>query len=324
MTLSSICDLERPALDVAREEFRHEVCAGMRRPPRSIPCKYLYDARGSELFERICTCPEYYPTRTEFRILAERGHAIAALAGEGCVLVELGSGSSRKTRRILDRLTSPAAYVPVDISPAALTGATRALRRRYHALPVLPVCADYTHIAWHLPDLATAAARRLFFFPGSTIGNFEPEDAVRFLRHLRLKGAPGDGLVIGVDLVKDSERLEAAYNDRSGVTAAFNLNLLVRSNRELATDFAIDQFTHEAVFNAAASRIEMRLRTGMAQDIHLDGERFALAAGEAISTEYWYKYDLAGFAALAGDAGFTPAATWTDPEQLFSVHYLVA
>jgi dimethylhistidine N-methyltransferase len=320
------CDLELAPPARLREEFRQQLRDGLRRGAgeKFIPCKYLYDTDGSRLFEQICAQPEYYPTRTESWILERHAADIAAIAGEGCALVELGSGSSRKTRLVLDRLVSPAAYVPVDISAAALALATRAIRRRYPALPVLPVCADYTHVGWHLPELATAAVHRLFFFPGSTVGNFEPEDAMRFLRHLRHKGTPGDGLLVGVDLVKAAERLVAAYNDAAGVTAAFNLNLLERANRELNANFDPTQFVHEAVFDTATSRIEMRLVSRRTQDVHIAGEPFAFAAGEVITTEYSYKYELRDFRRLAREAGFTPSAVWTDPERLFSVHYLTA
>lgn len=317
-------DCEELERDSALDEFRRDLRDGLRRTPRAIPSKYFYDARGSELFERICTCPEYYLTRSETAILETHALEIAALAGIGCTLVELGSGSSRKTRLVLDRLRRPAAYVPVDISSAALASAVHPLRSRYQALPILPVHADYTHVNWRLPERAVAAARRLFFFPGSTLGNFHPDDAERFLRHLRHKGSPGDGLLVGVDLVKDPAIITLAYNDRAGVTAEFNRNVLRRANRQLGTDFGVDTFAHEARFDPMAACIEMRLISRVVQNVRLDDTTFPFETGDAIITEYSYKYSLDGFTALAGRAGFTSCAVWTDPEGLFSVHFLIA
>jgi dimethylhistidine N-methyltransferase len=302
------------------ENFRDAVLAGLGRARKAIACKFFYDERGSALFDAICELPEYYPTRTEIAILEENAGEIAAQMGRHCRLVEFGSGSSRKVRILLEALDAPAAYVPVDISREHLRQAAALLADDFPNVPVIAVCADYTR-PFALPKLPRPEAKRVGFFPGSTIGNFAPEAAVAFLANCaQILGAGGE-MLIGVDLKKDVEILEAAYNDRAGVTSAFNLNVLERINRELDGDIDLDRFEHVAFYNAAEGRIEIYVKSLAAQHAHIAGERFDFARGELIHTEYSYKYTIPEFRALAARAGFRPLDTWTDPAELFSVHY---
>jgi len=303
--------------------FRRDVLEGLRRSPRSIPSKYLYDERGSQLFERICELEEYYPTRTELAITRKHLTEIADCLGPRCLLVEYGSGSSLKTRILLDRLEDPAGYVPIDISREHLMRSAAELDAAYPGLEVLPVCADYTG-DYELPRPRRRPHHVVVYFPGSTIGNFTPPAARDFLAHVGEVGGPGGGLLIGVDLVKDRETLERAYDDADGVTAAFNRNLLVRANRELGADFDPDGFAHVAVWNEKLGRIEMHLESRCDQEVQVGGERLHFRAGERIHTENSYKYGVEQFAALAGSAGLDAVAVWTDPEHLFSLQYLEA
>jgi dimethylhistidine N-methyltransferase len=303
------------------ESFRDAVFAGLGRQPKTLPCKFFYDERGSALFEEICRLPEYYLTRTEIAILEEYAGAIAARLGPYARLIELGSGASVKVRILLQALAEPAAYVPVDISREHLREAARGLAADFPGLPIIAVCADYTR-PFPMPPLPGPAGKRVGFFPGSTIGNFEPEAVVRFLSHCGELLGPGGEMLIGVDLKKDQAILNAAYNDRAGVNAAFNLNLLARINRELAGDLAIGRFAHVAFYNAAEGRMELYLESRAAQSATIAGRRFDFAEGERIHTENSYKYAVAEFRALAARAGFTAVHTWTDSDQLFSVHYL--
>jgi dimethylhistidine N-methyltransferase len=302
--------------------FQADVRHGLHRPRKELPCKYFYDARGSELFDAICELDEYYLTRTELDVTARHAGEMAAHLGRDCLLVEYGSGSGVKTRLLLDRLESPAAYVPVDISGEHLALSAAALVERYPHLEVRPVCADFTR-PFALPVPKRPAARAAVYFPGSTIGNFSPPAAVRLLRGIAELVGPGGGLLIGVDRKKDVGVLEAAYNDARGVTAAFNRNLLVRINRELGADFAVERFLHRAVYNARRGRIEMHLVSDRPQAVHLAGETFRFAAGEGIRTECSYKYGPGEFEALAARAGFRARAAWTDEAGLFGVHYLI-
>jgi dimethylhistidine N-methyltransferase len=302
------------------ESFRDAVLCGLGRPRKSIPCKFFYDTRGSWLFEEICRLPEYYPTRTEITILGENSDDIAAQMGPHCRLIEFGSGASQKVRILLDTLDRPAAYVPVDISREHLREAANSLAEDFPSVPVVAVCADYTR-PFALPLLPGARGKRVGFFPGSTIGNFEPDAAVAFLANYASVLGSGGEMLIGVDLKKDPEILEAAYNDRAGVTAAFNLNLLERINRELDGDIDIDRFEHIAFYNEAVGRVEIYIRSQADQQAQIAGSRFRFAAGELIHTEYSYKYSVSEFRSLAADAGFRPVDTWTDPAELFSVHY---
>ncbi|MBV8186382.1 MAG: L-histidine N(alpha)-methyltransferase [Alphaproteobacteria bacterium] len=304
-----------------RAEFQSSVLAGLSRMPRAIPAKFLYDAAGSALFDAICELPEYYLTRTEIGILRQCAGGIAALAGPGCALVEFGSGSSVKSRLLIEALQELVAYVPIDISRHHLDETAQRLRRDYPGLRVEPVCADYM-VLKALPAGLPLASRRLGFFPGSTIGNLEPDEATAFLRRVRgLLGREG-ALVLGTDLKKDPRRLHDAYNDASGVTAAFTLNLLSRMNRELGADFDLAAFEHEAFYNAAESRIEIYFKSLKRQTVHVAGRKFSFSAGERVHTEYSYKYDDASMAALAGSGGFEIVRTWTDPARQFAVSFL--
>jgi dimethylhistidine N-methyltransferase len=302
--------------------FRDEVWAGLAAPQKTLPCKYFYDARGSALFEAICELPEYYPTRTELGIMERHAPAMANRLGARCLLVEYGSGSSRKTRLLLDQLRDPAGYVPIDISPSALAASAATLRAAYPGLEVLPVCADYT-APLDLPAPRRAPTRSGVYFPGSTIGNFTPPQAQRFLGQMARVAGPGGVLLVGVDLAKDRATLERAYDDAAGVTAAFNENLLVRINRELFADFDLDRFTHRARWDRALGRVEMHLVARAAHAVHVAGRAFSFRAGETIHTENSYKYELPAFAALAASAGLAVTDVWTDPARAFSVQCLV-
>ena len=319
-------DAARPRRDLepdATARFRNDVVAGLSGPRKTLPCKYLYDERGSALFERICDLDEYYPTRTELGILETHVGEMAERLGPRCLLVEYGSGSSRKTRLLLDRLHQPAAYVPIDISREALAASARSLASAYPQLEVLPVCADYTE-PLELPRPRRPALRRGVFFPGSTIGNFTPPEAQRFLGRMARVAGPGGCILLGVDLRKERAVLEAAYDDAQGVTAAFNKNLLVRINRELGADFDVARFRHLARWDAAAGRIEMHLVSEIEQSVRLADCRIRFAAGETIHTENSYKYELGHFAALAAQVGLAVRRVWTDAGALFSVQYLTA
>ncbi len=303
------------------ESFLEEALEGLRRPPRSIPCKYLYDARGSALFERICELDEYYLTRTELSILRTRVTEITALLGERCLLVEYGSGSSLKTRVLLDHLEQPAGYVPIDISRDHLEQSAHALTQRYPGLEVLPVCADYM-AEYAIPSCSGPVGKRVVYFPGSTIGNFLPDEAQVFLKRVSTVCGTGGGLLIGIDLHKDADTLEAAYDDAEGVSAAFALNLLERMNCELGADFRLDAFDYDATYDESRRRIEMALVSRESQTVRLGGVEIALAEGERIRTEYSHKFTLEDFAALASAAGLEVERVWTDPAELFSVQYL--
>lgn len=302
-------------------DFLEEVVEGLSERPRSIPSKFLYDERGAALFERICELPEYYPTRTELALVREHGPEMADLLGRRCLLVEYGTGEGLKTRLLLEQLEKPVAYVPVDIARAQLLETVAELSEEFPDLRVLPVCADYTR-PFPLPDAERSTRRNVVYFPGSTIGNFDPPFAERFLRHIAEVCRPRGALLIGVDLQKDRWTLEAAYNDEAGATAAFNKNLLRRANRELGADFDLDRFEHWAFYDEKAGRIEMHLVSDVEQTIHLDGRTIELQEGESIRTEYSYKYTIDGFADLAGRAGLEVERVWTDPDELFSVQYL--
>ncbi len=301
--------------------FLDDVAAGLARSQKAIPAKYFYDRRGCELFEAICRLPEYYPTRTEIGLMRSRIGEIAQCLGRRCAVIEYGSGSGRKTRILLEAL-DPVAYVPVDIAREQLEQSAGAIARAFPRLTVAAVCADYSR-PLALPRVdGIGARRRVIYFPGSTIGNFTPSGAAVFLRGARELAGTGGGMLIGVDLRKDPARLNAAYNDARGVTAEFNLNLLARINRELGADFELSAFRHHAFYNVRLGRVEMHLVSLRKQRVTIRSRVFRLRAGETIHTENSYKYSVAGFQALARRAGFKPAACWTDPEQLFAIHYL--
>lgn len=300
------------------ESFADSLFAGLGKAPKEIACKYFYDQEGSQLFERICTLPEYYQTRTETLLLANHAGEIAQLMGEDIEIVEFGAGASQKVRILLDT-GHVRAYSPLDISGDYLREVVINLAADYPALTLRPLIGDFTR-PLEIPVL-TGPSRRAGFFPGSTIGNFRPDAAMCLLR--RMRGMlEGGGLLIGVDLVKDPARLHAAYNDRAGVTALFNKNLLTRANRELGADFDLDAFAHYAPYSPAAHRIEMYLVSLRRQSVSLMGQRFDFAAGEAIHTEDSHKYTIESFREMAARAGFRPRAVWTDPERLFSLHWL--
>ena len=298
-----------------------DVVDGLSQHPKRLPPKYFYDVAGSELFEQITLLPEYYPTRTELGILRERGSAIAAFVPNGAALVEFGAGATTKVRLLLNECAF-AAYVPVDISGDFLKAQADALRRDFPRLAVLPVTADFT-APFALPE-TIAGKPKVGFFPGSTIGNFEPHEACAFLRTARDILGQNAGMIVGVDLEKDDRVLYEAYNDKAGVTARFNLNLLNRINRELGGNFDASAFTHRAIYNRERHRIEMHLISRKAQTVRVLGRSFSFRAGETIHTENSYKYSLERFAALARGSGWTPRACWTDSADMFSVHALVA
>lgn len=299
-----------------------EVLRGLSATPKSIPAKFFYDAHGAQLFEQICELPEYYPTRTELAIMRDHAKEMAAAIGANVVLLEFGSGSGRKTRILLEAL-APAAYVPIDISREQLIESANAIAREFPLIEVDAICADYSDFA--LPPLDVLdSLRRIVYFPGSTIGNFTPAEAQAFLTQtMGLVGA-GGGLLLGVDLKKSVSVLNAAYNDSQGITAAFNLNLLTRMNRELGADFDPAAFEHWAFYDEQRGRIEMHLRAREAQNVELAGRRFDIAEGETIHTENSCKYHIDEFAALASSAGWRAIQVWTDPAQMFSVHYFRA
>lgn len=300
-------------------EFAHDFLEGLCRTPKRVPCKYFYDAAGARLFERICTLPEYYQTRTELRILKAHAREIAALMGDHATLVEFGAGSPCKARILLSALDRPHAYVPVDICPPLES--VLHLAQDFDGLSVCPLLADFT-LPLALPFAHGEALRCASFFPGSTIGNFTRSEALSFLCSVRTL-LRGGGLLVGVDMVKDPAILHAAYNDASGVTAMFNRNILVRANRELGANFDPSLFDHYAPYNVAARRIEMYLVSRTRQQVHLAGREFLFAEGEALHTENSHKYTPAAFRELVEEAGFSVRAVWTDADNLFGVHWLV-
>lgn len=303
------------------DSFHDEVISGLRRADKSLPCKFFYDERGSQLFDQICDLPEYYPTRTEMAIMRSHVDEMTARLGPGCRLVEYGSGSSLKTHILLDHAPNLACYMPVDISREHLLKSAARLTACYPRLEVLPVCADYTQ-DFSLPHGSHAVQSSTVYFPGSTIGNFDPPHAAAFLRGIASLCGTGGGLLIGVDLKKSPQWLEPAYNDRQGVTAAFNLNLLTRINRELGGNFRLDRWEHHAFYNTFQGRIEMHLVSLENQQVRIGGESICFDEDETIHTECSYKYGLDEFAHLAATAGWTVEQVWTDPQRLFSVQYL--
>lgn len=307
-------------------ELLVDALAGLAAAPRRLPSKYFYDARGSRLFERICEQPEYYPTRVELGIMRTHVADIAAALGPDVRVVEYGSGSGLKTRLLLQHLESPVAYVPVEISRSALSRSVATLGREFPAVEMLPVCADFTQPI-KLPRAARAPRQTVVYFPGSTLGNFDPAGALRLLRQMHGEAGQGGGILpggvlIGVDLVKDTAAVEAAYNDAAGVTAEFTLNLLTRLNRELGADFDLGGFRHRARWHPLAGRIETYIVSGREQDVHIGRCTFHFTAGEAMLVEYSCKYTLDGFARLAARAGLRVDRVWTDPHRQFSVQWL--
>ena len=312
-----------PVVDLQsdNEDFFRAVSIGLLRPEKTLPCKFLYDEEGSRLFNQICELDEYYPTRTETSILRKNIREITRAIGLGCRLVEFGSGTSAKTRLLLEHFDKPASYIPIDISSAQLFDSCQKLAEDFPALEILPISADYTG-SFQLPYQDIYAQKTVAFFPGSTIGNFEPSEALWFLRRVASLCGQNGGLLVGVDLKKDRHILETAYNDCKGVTASFNLNLLLRANRELGTDFDLSSFRHQAIYDEALGRIEMRLISLQPQIVRLGNREFFFGEDEYITTEYSYKYSLVEFRELAQRAGFEVLNTWMDGNNLFSVQYL--
>jgi dimethylhistidine N-methyltransferase len=302
-------------------EFRADVVAGLKSRPKTLPCKYLYDDRGSRLFDQICELPEYYLTRTEVGILRRHAGDMAAELGDECLLIEYGSGSSVKTPLLLERLRRPAGYVPVDISHKHLFASAAMISRRFANLEVLPTWADFTN-GFAVPPTHRVPRRRVVFFPGSTIGNLDAKQAVELMQGVARRCGPRGGFLVGVDLWKSPEILGPAYDDAAGVTKAFNKNLLVRTNRELGTDFDTDQFDHLAHVNDRDQRVEIFLVSKRKQTVQIAGRSIQFTPGEMICTEHSNKYTLKGFRELARAAGLEVKRVWLDDRGLFSVQYL--
>jgi dimethylhistidine N-methyltransferase len=304
------------------EDFQAAVLEGLSQSPKTLPCKFFYDVRGSHLFDRICELPEYYPTRTEIGILETIDKELASRMGGPCQMIELGSGASVKVRKLLEAHPGIVGYAAVEISKDHLLNASKAVAHDFPRLEVSAVCADYTR-PFRIPEVTRyPEAKKVGFFPGSTIGNFPPKDAKKFLNGIAHLLGEGNELIIGVDLKKNEATLNAAYNDAEGVTAAFNLNLLTRINRELDADIDLPSFRHHAFYNREKGCIEMHLQSLRGQEVTISGRQFAFAEGETIHTESSFKYSIEEFQALAEASGFECLDVWTDPEPLFSVHYL--
>ncbi len=298
--------------------FCSDLIHGLQQPQKRIPCKYFYDERGCELFEEICELDEYYLTRTELSIMRRAAGEMASHVGSHCVLIELGSGAGMKTRILLDHLDRPAAYVPVDIAHDHLQESQQSLSDRYDALKFVPVCADFTG-DFVLPEVVGQARRKVVYFPGSTIGNFEPPEAAKLLTRIASLCERGGGLLIGMDLQKDAQIIEAAYDDAKGITAEFNLNLLRRANREAGGNFELNQFRHVACYDQSIGRIEMYLESLIDQEVAVANRTFSFAQGERILTEYSHKYVIGEFAELAAECGFELIWTWTDDQEYFGI-----
>ncbi|WP_421718306.1 L-histidine N(alpha)-methyltransferase [Algiphilus sp.] len=302
----------------AVEDFAGDALAGLSAQPKTLPSKYLYDTRGSELFEAICEQPEYYPTRTELSILQDEAASMAEAVGPRALVVEYGSGSGIKTQRLLDALPDPVAYVPIEISHSALNASVAELATQFPEIEMLPLCADFLQPV-RLPASERPAERVLIFFPGSTLGNFDTDAAVRLLTTMRTEMGDNGAALIGIDLKKDPAMIEAAYNDAAGVTADFTLNLLDRMNRELDADFDRERFTHRARYNAIAGRIETHIVSDCAQTVRVAGRPIAFTEGEGILVEYSCKYSQSDFAAMAHRAGLVVTRSWTDADRRFAL-----
>ncbi len=304
------------------ETFLQDVFQGLGKRQKELNCKYFYDEAGSKLFDQICELEEYYLTRTERKIILDNADQMADQIGSGVMLVEFGSGSSLKTRILLDALVDPVAYVPLDISEDHLIKTADKLQANYPDLEVLPLIADFTK-SFELPDAKREPSHAAVFFPGSTIGNFLPQAAVSMMKTIANILGPQGGLLIGIDLHKDSKILEAAYNDCQGITDQFNLNVLHRINDELEADFDVEHFSHQAVYNVEQGRVEIYIVSERDQVVTVFDRRFEFSAGERILTEYSHKYTIDGFVELASQAGFSLHKHWTDERELFAVLHLV-
>lgn len=322
--MATAADMETRRVGIVRNtDFGRAMLRGLSQSPRSVPPKFFYDSKGSALFDLICVQPEYYPTRTEIRILRENAGQIIRVMGSHANILEFGAGSLTKIQILLDAFspeTAPDRFIPIDISTEHLHVSANKLRSMYPWLEVWPIDADYMSDQGLLERLP-ASGRNVGFFPGSTIGNLSPEEAVAFLRRAR-RMLMGGGLLIGVDLIKSDGTLNAAYNDVQGVTAAFNKNLLERANTELNADFDLSSFEHRAFYNGKLERVEMHLVSSCAQTVQVAGYRFRFERGESIHTENSHKFTVAGFRRVAVAAGFVPGPVWTDARGLFSIHWL--
>lgn len=298
-----------------------EILNGLQKPRKELPCKFFYDEIGSRLFEQISKLEEYYPTRTEVAIMQDNMSGIVSCFRDGSLLIEFGSGSSQKTRMLLNHLANLSAYIPIDISRDFLLHSASVISSNYPELQVLPVCADYQQ-HFELPVPQKLVSQKVVYFPGSTIGNFHYKEALEFLKNIAEICGSGGGLLIGVDLKKDPGILHRAYNDKKGITANFNLNVLRHINREYDADFDLEQFRHIALYNEEASRVEMHLESLSQQKVQINGNEVYLKSGERIWTESCYKYSLEEFSLLAGEVGFTVSQIWTDERQMFSVQFL--
>jgi len=312
-----------PAIDTAAADFKREVLEGLSQSPKRIPSKLFYDERGSRLFEAITRLEEYYPTRTEISILREHLPEMAALIGPNALVIEFGTGAGVKTQMLLGALDAPRAYIPIDIAREQLDHASRELAKEFPSLDIHPLWTDYTD-SLTLPAVRDGAGQHVIFFPGSTIGNFEPSEAITFLRNAASLAAPRGSLLIGFDRVKDSRVLEAAYNDKLGITAQFNLHLIERIAEEFGAPISTEDFDHFAFFNSEESRIEMHLVSRVEQALTLDGEEIHLDAGEHIITEYSHKYSSPAFQELLGSSGYVVKQRWTDSKGYFEVCYSIA
>ena len=301
------------------ENLLEEILEGLNKPQKELPSKLFYDKKGSALFDEICDLEEYYLTRTETSIMTENIEDICSVLGKDCLLIELGSGSSKKIRLLLSGLQNPAGYVPIDISEEHLINSANALAKDYPSLKIFPVYADYTQ-PFSLPNFEFAPSKKVVYYPGSTIGNFEPDYASRFLNRIAKRLEKGGGLLIGIDLKKDKKTLEDAYNDKKGVTAEFNLNILERLNRELGTDFNLEEWEHLAFYNRDHGRIEMHLESLSEQDVKVNGSLIKHAKGETILTEYSYKHSVEDFEELISDS-YNLEKVWRDKENKFGILY---
>ena len=306
---------------VADTEFLDDVVEGLSRSPgeRRIPSRYLYDEKGCELFEAICDTPEYYPTRTELAIMRRDARTMADVCGPNCRLIELGSGASIKTQMLLDELESPASYVPVDIAPEYLIPSVEKLKERYPDLDIAPICANFAE-PFDLPESGDES-RTVFYFPGSTIGNFTRAEAVRLMIRMRRMAGQDGGILMGMDLKKRTDLLEAAYNDAAGITAQFTGNLVARLQRDLDAEIDPDQFEHLARYNAEVGRIEIYLKSTSSQTIRIGDHCFDVDDGELINTEYSYKYSLEDVREMAADAGLAVTHAWLDELNWFGVFF---
>src|SRR5256714_25503 len=312
---------EKTAIAAAEvEDFREEVLRGLSKSPRQLPCKFFYDEHGAELFQKICELREYYITRTKMEILRVHGAEMASALGSHIELIGLGTGAGTKTRILLEELHEPRVYLPIDISKEQLEKSCARFQQMFPALQILPVAADYLE-PFELPLPRHLSSRSVIYFPGSTIGNFDPETASAFLSRLVELAGDGGGLLIGVDLQKDRHVLEAAYNDSAGVTASFNKNLLARANRELGADFDLHRWQHHAIYNSIDGRMELYLISEIEQTVRIPDREFHFRAGEEILTEYSYKHTISGFIELARQAGFRFEQVWTDDARWFGVFY---